>query len=66
VEAQIAQKVTKEKKCFWGKKIAIHRSASGSTASHKGARDGKSIAKGDGDGEAWIGSYSKKKTCNTG
>jgi hypothetical protein len=34
--------------------------------SHKGAGDGKSIAKGDGNVEAWIESCSKKITCNIG
>ncbi len=38
----------------------------GSTISHKGADDDKSIAKGDGDGVAWRESDSEEKTRNPG
>jgi len=45
-------------KCCWGETIAIHKSEGGITTIHKGVRDGRNTRKGDGDGEAWVGSSS--------
>ncbi len=42
----------------------MHKSAIEIIASHKGANNGKSTTKGDGDGTSRNGSDSKEKTCN--
>jgi hypothetical protein len=48
----------------WGGRIVIHRSASRNITSHRGAGDGKSTTKGDGEGEVWIENCNEKKMCN--
>jgi hypothetical protein len=40
----------KGEECYCEGRIAIHRSAIESIASHKGAHNGRSTTKGDGDG----------------
>jgi hypothetical protein len=52
--------------CCCDRTKIIHKSVGGSTTRHKGASDGGSIAKGDGDGATSIESCSEVKTCNTG
>jgi hypothetical protein len=50
--------------CCSGKRTTIHKSASGSIASHKGVRDGRNTLKGNGNGEAWIKSCNEEKKHN--
>jgi hypothetical protein len=37
---------------------------SGNTTIHRSVGDDKSTLKGNGDGEVWVESYNKEKTCN--
>jgi hypothetical protein len=51
-----------ERCCTW--RIITHRSAVDNITSHKGVNNGRNTMKVDGDGVAWSGNGSKKKTCN--
>ncbi len=52
VEAQTMHKDLREENVIEAKKQLFHKSVCGNKTSHKSARDGKIITKGDGDGEA--------------
>ncbi len=62
MEAQILEDTMEENVVT---RTVIHKSAIDNIASHKGADNGRSIVKVDGDGATWSGSGSKKKTCNS-
>ncbi len=54
----------KEGKCCCKGRTTIHKSVVKSTTSHRGANNGRSIVKGDGDGAMWNGSSSEEKMRN--
>ncbi len=63
MEAQILEKDTREENVV--ARTVIHKSAIDNIASHKGANNGRSTVKVDGNGATWSGSGNEKKTCNS-
>jgi hypothetical protein len=51
-------------KHYWGGRTTILGNIGGNITSQRGARDGRSTTKGDGDGEAWSGSCNEEKMHN--
>jgi len=64
VEAHVVQKGCKGGKCCCTRKTIIHKSVVDNIASHRGANNGRSITKVDGDGVTWSGSGNEEKIRN--